>query len=192
MTVEIERFVGEPKVRKIAVVFFHKIGEPRFKLKDNVDQQISRSCGECIDQQVISLSEAGRPVVIDLTVVADCTYLQIYTVQEGYGHPPRGLYVSARNDLCPSLSAGSAACSGRGGKLHTGFGSYGKEVDGDVPAQAFKSGHVIANVRKDYNPEFRREKGVAGKVPRFQLFYAVLPDPATPNSAPSRKKKEHP
>ena len=194
MTVEFERLQGEPKVRKIAVIFFNKRDEPHFELGENVAQQISRACGECIDQQVRSLSGAGTAVVIDLTVVADCMYLQTYAVQAGYGYPPRGLYVSARNDLCPSFSVGSAACSGMGNKNINGFGIYGKEVDhdGDVPAQVFASGHVIANVRYDYNPERRYKRGVegvAGKVPRFQLFYAELPHAATPKSTRKRKKQ---
>ena len=189
MTVEFQRIEEGPKIRKNAVVFFTKKGELHYRNGEGVSQQSSRACGKCIDEQVLSLSKDGKPVVIDLTGVADCMALALASVR--YGKPPRGLYVSARNDLCPGLSAESAACSGLGGNYLPGHALYGREVDGALPAQTFESGHVVANVGYDYNPEIRGEKEgmeeLKGKVPQFQLFYAVLPQAATP-----RKRKGPP
>ena len=167
MTVEFTRIEGEPKAQKIAVVFFNKNGERPYKTKDADSQQSSRACGECIDAQVKSLSEEGKPVVINLTVVADCMYSKL---------APRGLYVSARNDLCPSFSADSAACSGVRERNPPGLPSIGKEVDGDVPAQVFGSGHMIANVGYGYYPKLRGDKAVKeAELSSFQLFFAMLP-----------------
>ena len=192
MTEEFKGIDGEPVLRKVAVIFFNKADEPQYQLKYRVSQQIGRACGECIDKQVLDLSGADKPVVVDLTVVADC----MYSAQAGSGYPPRGLYVSARNDLCPGVSAGSAACSGSGPfeKRWAGLGKYGNEVDGDgvAPAQAFQSGHVIANVRYDYEPASREKKlgvMVRDKVQRFQLFYSELPNTAAEEGDKKRKRE---
>ena len=197
MTLEFERIQGEPKVRKIAVVFFfNKQSEAHYKTRDTTSQRTSHACGQCIDAQVRSLSEARKPLVIDLTGVADCMYSHTELAGQRNDYPPRGLYVSARNDLCPGFDYDSAACSGTVGfrSRNPDLALYDRELAGADPAQVFGRGHMIANVAYDYNPEVRGSKeggeDLKGTVPQFLLFYAVLPHADAPNAP--RKRNGHP
>ena len=153
--VERER-AGEMFSGKMAVVIFCRQQEPLFP--HNVARKVTKICGKCIDRQHSAGSNAPG-LVVDLTEVAICmTNLVSVPGALGNGHQggtPRAVGVLPRSFSQRSFD--SPCCN-----------IESMDLLWDSSAQAFGSGHIIANMRY----RFAR---VWDKDDQFQLFIFMLP-----------------
>ena len=145
---------GDGKVPfcKMAVVIFNPHREPLFP--PTVPKLVASICGGCIQQQFSESNEPG--LVVDLTDVAICmTDLasKPFALGDKY-QPGRPRAVGVFPKASSQGSFDSPCC-----------GSHSTELLSDSPAQAFGSGHVIANAKY-------KHKG------SIYLFIFMLPSPA--------------
>ena len=149
---------GKVVSRKMAVVIFVRQQEPLFPR--NVARVVSTICGECIERQLSAESNA-RGFLVDLTEVAICmTELTSEPGKLGKRHEggrPRAVGVLPRTSSQGSFD--SPCCNKQSMPLLS-----------DLPAQAFGSGHIIANMRYKFG------QSQAPDYPyRLDLFIFMLP-----------------
>ena len=149
---------------KNAVVFISRRDEFLFpnledeqKYIQDQSKKISRDFGGCLKEQ-IELVLSSSASAVNLTQVADCVSAEIAAPHRLLGSPPRGVFISQKdNSQLAGISANFAVCAGKG------------DWCVNAPAQSFGQGHVIAHAKYEYEYRYRNGRGT-----KNAFFYAVL------------------